>query len=81
MNSFPGTCSLLFVLVGGQNGYIIPGKITNIRQALVVHACNPNYSRGRDQEDPGSKPAQANSSRDPISEKSFTQKGWWSGSR
>jgi hypothetical protein len=26
--------------------------------ALVAYACNPNYSRGRDQEDRGSKPAQ-----------------------
>jgi hypothetical protein len=30
--------------------------------ALVAHACNPSYSGGRDQEDLGSKPAQANSS-------------------
>jgi hypothetical protein len=29
--------------------------------ALVAHACNASYSRGRDQEDHGSKPAQANS--------------------
>jgi hypothetical protein len=28
----------------------------------VAHACNPSYSEGRDQEDRGSKPAQANSS-------------------
>jgi hypothetical protein len=32
----------------------------------VAHACNPNYSGGRDQEDHGSKPAWANSSQDPI---------------
>jgi hypothetical protein len=39
-------------------------------QALVVaHACNPSYSGGRDQEDRGSKPAWANSFRDPISKK------------
>jgi hypothetical protein len=31
-------------------------------QALVAHAYNPSYSRGRDQEDHSSKPAQANSS-------------------
>jgi hypothetical protein len=24
---------------------------------VVVHPCNPSYSGGRDQEDPGSKPA------------------------
>jgi hypothetical protein len=34
-----------------------------------LHTCNPSYSEGRDQEDRGSKPAQANSSRDPISKK------------
>jgi hypothetical protein len=33
----------------------------------VAHACNPNYSEGRHQEDHGSKPAQANGSQDPIS--------------
>jgi hypothetical protein len=32
----------------------------------VAHACNPSYLGGRDQEDFDSKPAQANSSRDPI---------------
>jgi hypothetical protein len=31
--------------------------------APVVHSCNPSYSRGRDQEDCGSKPAQTNSSK------------------
>jgi hypothetical protein len=29
---------------------------------LVAHVCNPSYSGGRDQEDLGLKPAQANSS-------------------
>jgi hypothetical protein len=33
----------------------------------VAHTCNPSYSGGRDQEDHGSKPAQANSSQDLIS--------------
>jgi hypothetical protein len=28
----------------------------------VAHTCNPSYSGGRDQEDQGSKPAQASSS-------------------
>jgi hypothetical protein len=28
-------------------------------RALVAHTCNPSYSGGRDQEDFGSKPAQA----------------------
>jgi hypothetical protein len=42
---------------------------------LVVHACNPSYSGGRDQEDQGSKPARANSLLDPNLEKNLTQKG------
>jgi hypothetical protein len=33
---------------------------------VVVHAYNPIYSEDRDQEDSGSKPAPANSLRDPI---------------
>jgi hypothetical protein len=33
---------------------------------LVAHTCNPSYSAGRDQEDRSSKPAGANSSRDPM---------------
>jgi hypothetical protein len=41
----------------------------------VAHACNPSYLSGRDQEDHGSKPALANSSRDPISKKPITKKG------
>jgi hypothetical protein len=40
----------------------------------MTHACNPSYSGGRDQEDHSLKPAQANSSRYPFSEKSFTEK-------
>jgi hypothetical protein len=33
----------------------------------VAHTCNPAYSGDRDQEDHSSKPAQVNSSGDPIS--------------
>jgi hypothetical protein len=40
----------------------------------VAHACNSRYSRGRDQEDCSSKPAQGNSSGDPISEKTHHKK-------
>jgi hypothetical protein len=40
---------------------------------LVAYSYNPSYSGGRDQEDCGSKPAQANSSQDPVSKK-LTQK-------
>jgi hypothetical protein len=45
------------------------------------HYCNRRYSGGRDQEDHGLKPAWGYSSWDPISKKTFTKKGWWSGSR
>jgi hypothetical protein len=48
--------------------------------ALVAHTSNPGYSGGRDQEDCSSKPAQATSSQDPTSKKTFIKKGWWSGS-
>jgi hypothetical protein len=40
---------------------------------LVAHTCNPIYSGSRDQEDQDCKPAQANSSQDPIT------KNWASG--
>jgi hypothetical protein len=40
----------------------------------VAHTCNPNYSGGRNQEDPGSKPAQGNSSQDPILKNIITKK-------
>jgi hypothetical protein len=41
---------------------------------LVAHTCNPSYSGGRDQEDHGSKPAQAKSSQDLLKKKTFTKK-------
>jgi hypothetical protein len=44
-------------------------------QALVAHTCNASYSGGRVWEDCGLKPAQANSSRDPMLKKPFTEKG------
>jgi hypothetical protein len=40
----------------------------------VLSTYNPSYSGGRDQEDRGTKPAQANSSRDPISKNSSQKK-------
>jgi hypothetical protein len=57
-------------------------KFTFPRRAAVAHAYSPSYSGGRDQEDPGLKPAWANSSWDPILKKKklITKKGWWSGS-
>jgi hypothetical protein len=44
-------------------------------QVLVVHTCNPSYSGGRDQKYCDSKPAWANSSKDPILKKPFSKKG------
>jgi hypothetical protein len=44
-------------------------KLRTLSQELVAHACNPSYSRGRNQEDGGLKPARTNSSQDPILKK------------
>jgi hypothetical protein len=43
--------------------------------ASVAHTYNPSYSGGKDQEDRSLKPAQANSSQDPISKKIHDKKG------
>jgi hypothetical protein len=40
----------------------------------VAHACNPSFSGGTDQEDYSSKPAEANSSRDPILKKAIRKR-------
>jgi hypothetical protein len=40
----------------------------------MAHTCDPSYSGDKDQGDHGSKPAQAKSSRDPISKKPVLQK-------
>jgi hypothetical protein len=48
-------------------------------QAPVAHTYNPSYSRGRDQEDHSSKPAQANSSKILSRKNPLHKKGWWSG--
>jgi hypothetical protein len=41
----------------------------------MAHVYNPSYSGGRDQEDHDLKPVQANSLRDPISNKPITKIG------
>jgi hypothetical protein len=47
----------------------------------VAHVCNASYSGGINQEDRGSKPAQANSSPDPTQKYPSLKKGLvWSGS-
>jgi hypothetical protein len=43
---------------------------------LVGHTCDPSYSGGRDQENRGSKPAQANSSGYSIKKKAHHHKKW-----
>jgi hypothetical protein len=53
---------------------MIESRMESIVWVPVTHACNPSYSGGRDQEDHGSKPAWANSLRDPHLEKTFTYK-------
>jgi hypothetical protein len=56
-------------------GLKIIAKVENYKNkimAAMAHAYNPSYSGGRDQEDRGSKSAQANSSWDPISKKKKT---------
>jgi hypothetical protein len=40
----------------------------------MAHTCNPCYLGGRDQEDRGSKPAQANNAQDLISKKTLHKK-------
>jgi hypothetical protein len=49
---------------------------SSIKSLIILsHACNPKYSGGRDQEDGGSKPDQANSSVRPYLEKTLYKKG------
>jgi hypothetical protein len=50
----------LIVYVANNSLQAFKWKIKILSQVLVAHACNPSYSGGRDQEDPGSKPAQGN---------------------
>jgi hypothetical protein len=69
--------SLFFILPHifiPQISHVIFKLKTISGQAPVAHTYNSSYSRGSDQEDHGSKPAQANSSRDPIS-KTHHKKG------
>jgi hypothetical protein len=40
----------------------------------MAHACNPSYSGGKDQENRGSKPGQANCSQEPILKKTHHKK-------
>jgi hypothetical protein len=48
-----------------HSGILFSHKTEEISWALVVHTCNPTYLGGRDQENQGSRPEEANSSQDP----------------
>jgi hypothetical protein len=84
------TCSLFemqalltFVCLGWPQTKILlifASQEARIKAGAGGSSCNPTYSGGKDQEDHGSKPALANSSRDTILKKPITEKGWWSGS-
>jgi hypothetical protein len=54
--------------------YVLVMNKKIIRARSWAHTCNPSCSGGRDEKDCGSKPAQANSSQDPISKTPFTHK-------
>jgi hypothetical protein len=55
----------------------LTSRLVTINQMQVAHTCNPSYSRGRDQEECSSKPAQVNGSVRPYLEKTyFTKKDW-----
>jgi hypothetical protein len=52
-------------------------RITLLIQVPVAHTCNPSCLGGRDQEHRGLKPAEANSSRNPVSKIPNTKREWW----
>jgi hypothetical protein len=54
--------------------------ISHWGEAPMAHACNPNYSGDRDQEDLCSKP-DSQTLHDTLCRKKFTKMGWWSGTR
>jgi hypothetical protein len=58
----------------GKFGITIQADLGEKKSEPVPHACNPSYSKVRDQKDCGLKPTQANTSRDPISKKKPSQK-------
>jgi hypothetical protein len=69
MHPFKG---ITFKVSKSQQSCYLKDGLNRVQVAVIVAI----------QEDHGLKPAQANSSRDPLSKKSITQKkGWWSGSR
>jgi hypothetical protein len=53
------------------------GKKSQESQGLVAHTCDPNYSRGRDQQDGGSKPVLGQIVLETYLEKNSLQKKGW----
>jgi hypothetical protein len=72
----------VYTYIYNRKYYSAKNKKEIMSWTQVAHTCNPNYSRGRDQDDCSSKSAQANSLWDPILKKKIiTKMRWWSGSR
>jgi hypothetical protein len=57
----------------------MPFKNFELVEWLMAHTCNPSHSGIRDQEDHSLKPAQANSSWNPILKKKKTSQKWAGG--
>jgi hypothetical protein len=58
-----------YYLSVASNTQIMKQQEVSFQPEPAAHTCNPSYSGGRDREDHSSKPAQTNSSQDPISKK------------
>jgi hypothetical protein len=58
-----------------------PFRVCQFKIMIIgLHACNPSYLGGRDQEDCSSRPVKAKNLQDPILKITNTKKGWQSGS-
>jgi hypothetical protein len=66
--NFLGNRAFLITFCGKILNNFVEKKL-HLSWVLVAHACNPSYSRDRDQKDQGSKPAWTNSLRDPSLKK------------
>jgi hypothetical protein len=65
---------------GDEDSAKVGGSTDELGWMLLAHTCKPNYSGGKDQEDHSSKPAQVDSSEDPISKMPNTKQLILSGS-
>jgi hypothetical protein len=75
------TCVLCIWFKPGFKLHILPfiDKKEQWSWVLVAYAYNPSYWGGRDQVDHNLRPAQANSSWDPVPKIPNTKKNWWTG--